>query len=63
MRLDNLLAVRPAAFVATTDSIHDLEVHLNLAKRMQLNGINSAMGGGYYIHPFANLYQGSLPEA
>ena len=40
MRLDNLLAIRPTAFVGTTDSNHDLEVHLNLAKRMQLSGIN-----------------------
>jgi putative transposase len=40
MRLDNLLAVRPAAFVATTNSNHDLEIHVNLAKRMQLTGIN-----------------------
>lgn len=40
MRLDNLLALRRSAFVATTDSDHELLVHLNLASRMQLNGIN-----------------------
>jgi putative transposase len=40
MRLDNLLAVRPSAFVATTNSNHDFEIHVNLAKRMQLTGIN-----------------------
>jgi putative transposase len=40
MRLDNLLAVRPSAFVATTDSRHDFEVYVNLAKRMQLTGTN-----------------------
>ena len=40
MRLDNLLALRRSAFVATTDSDHELEVHLNLASRMQLSGIN-----------------------
>ena len=40
MREDNLLAVQPRAFVVTTDSDHELEVHLNLAKRMKLTGIN-----------------------
>jgi putative transposase len=40
MRLDNLLALRPSAFVVTTDSDHDLEIYVNLAKRMQLTGIN-----------------------
>lgn len=40
MRLDNLLALRRSAFVATTDSDHELLVHLNLAGRMQLSGIN-----------------------
>ena len=40
MREDNLLAVRRRAFVTTTDSQHQLEVHLNLAGRMHLTGIN-----------------------
>jgi putative transposase len=40
MREDNLLAVQPRAFVVTTDSDHELEVYLNLAKRMKLTGIN-----------------------
>jgi transposase InsO family protein len=40
MREDSLLAVQPRAFVATTDSDHRLEVHLNLASRMKLTGIN-----------------------
>lgn len=40
MRTDNLLAVQPKAFLATTDSRHDLEVYLNLARRMKLTGIN-----------------------
>ena len=40
MRLDNLLALRRSAFVSTTDSDHELLVHLNLASRMQLSGIN-----------------------
>lgn len=40
MREDNLLAVQPRAFKVTTDSKHDLEVHLNLADRMKLTGID-----------------------
>ncbi|MGQ0735200.1 MAG: IS3 family transposase [Acidobacteriota bacterium] len=40
MREDNLLAVQPRSFVVTTDSAHDLEVFLNLARRMKLTGIN-----------------------
>jgi putative transposase len=37
---DNLLAVRMRAFVVTTNSQHEFEVHLNLAGRMKLTGIN-----------------------
>ena len=40
MREDNLLAVQPRAFVVTTDSEHEFQVHLNLASRLQLTGIN-----------------------
>ena len=40
MREDNLLAVQPRAFVRTTDSKHQLDVHFNLAQRMKLTGIN-----------------------
>jgi len=40
MRADNLLAVQPRAFVMTTDSKHQLEVYLNLARRMKLTGVN-----------------------
>jgi putative transposase len=40
MREDNLLAVQPRAFVVTTDSDHEFEVHLNLARRMKLTGVN-----------------------
>ncbi len=40
MREDNLLAVQPRAFKVTTDSNHSLEVHLNLADRMKLTGID-----------------------
>jgi putative transposase len=40
MREDNLLAVQPRSFVMTTDSRHELEVYLNLARRMKLTGIN-----------------------
>jgi putative transposase len=40
MRGDNLLSVQPKAFVTTTESDHELEVYLNLAHRLKLNGIN-----------------------
>jgi putative transposase len=40
MREDNLLGVQPKAFVATTDSDHDHEVYLNLARRMKPTAIN-----------------------
>jgi putative transposase len=40
MREDNLLAVQPKSFVITTDSDHELEVCLNLARRMKLTGVN-----------------------
>ena len=40
MREDNLLAVQPRHFVVTTDSNHELEVYLNLARRMKLSGID-----------------------
>ena len=37
MREDNLLALRRKAWVATTNSGHELRVYLNLAQRMELN--------------------------
>jgi transposase InsO family protein len=40
MQTDNLLAVQRRAFVVTTDSNHEFEVYLNLAKRLKLTGIN-----------------------
>jgi putative transposase len=40
MREDNLLAIGRRRFVLTTDSQHDLEVYLNLAKRMKLTAVN-----------------------
>jgi transposase InsO family protein len=40
MREDNLLGLEPRAFVATTQSDHEGEVYLNLARRMKLNAIN-----------------------
>ena len=40
LREDNLLAVQPRQFVVTTDSDHQLEVYLNLARRMKLNGVD-----------------------
>jgi putative transposase len=40
MQTDNLLAVQRRAFVVTTDSKHDFEVYLNLARRLKLSSIN-----------------------
>ena len=40
MREDNLLAIQPRQFVVTTGSHHELEVYLNLARRMKLTGID-----------------------
>ena len=54
MREDNLLAVQPRQFVVTTDSDHELEVYLNLARRMKLTGDRPALGGRYHLHPLAS---------
>ena len=40
MREDNLLAIQRRKFVITTESRHELEVHLNVATHMRLTGIN-----------------------
>jgi len=40
MREDNLLAVQPRSFRTTTNSDHACEVYLNLARRMQLTGLD-----------------------
>jgi putative transposase len=40
MQDDNLLAVQRKQFVVTTESNHTLEVAVNLARRMQLTGVN-----------------------
>jgi putative transposase len=40
MQSDNLLALQPKAFVTTTNSRHECEVYLNLARRLKLTGIN-----------------------
>lgn len=40
MKEDNLIAVQPKAFMSTTDSQQELEVHLNLARRMKLTAID-----------------------
>jgi transposase InsO family protein len=40
MREDNLLAVQPKCFLSTTETDHNLEVYLNLARRMKLTGVN-----------------------
>jgi len=40
MREDSLLAIRYRKYVLTTDSQHDCQVHMNLAARMTVTGIN-----------------------
>ena len=40
MQEDNLLALPRKRFLATSDSRHEFEVYLNLARRMKLSGIN-----------------------
>jgi putative transposase len=40
MREDNLLAIRYRKYILTTDSQHEHEVHVNLAARMTVTGIN-----------------------
>lgn len=41
MRLDNLLAIRKRCFApVTTDSKHDLEVAINVARRLTPTAIN-----------------------
>ena len=40
MQTDNLLALQRRAYIVTTDSKHDFEVYLNLAKRLKLTDIN-----------------------
>jgi transposase InsO family protein len=40
MQEDNLLALQPKAFVATTDSDHQFEIYLNLAARIKLSAID-----------------------
>lgn len=40
MREDNLLALQRRAYVVTTDSQHSFQVHLNVAARLELSGIN-----------------------
>jgi putative transposase len=39
-REDDLLGIQPRRFVRTTDSEHELEVYWNLARHLQLTGIN-----------------------
>ena len=40
MREDNLLAIRYRKFILTTNAQHDCPVHVNLAARMTLSGVN-----------------------
>src|SRR5258708_23778030 len=44
VREDNLLGLQPRQFVVTTDSNHTLEVALNLARRLQLSGLDQLWG-------------------
>ena len=47
MREDNLLAVQPRQFVVTTDSDHELEVYLNLARRIESVSIRLPFGASF----------------
>jgi putative transposase len=40
MREDDLLAMQPRQFMVTTNSDHKLEIYLNLARRLQLTGVD-----------------------
>ncbi len=40
MRVDNLLCLRRRVFVRTTDSDHQLRVYPNLARELQVSGLN-----------------------
>ena len=51
MREDNLLCLRKPGFVVTTDSRHGLPVVPQLGERYEPDGVGSAVGGGYYLHP------------
>ena len=53
MREDNLLCVRRRAFVATTDSRHNLPVYPNLARELKPLGDQPALGRRYHIHSIA----------
>jgi putative transposase len=44
MREDNLLCLRRRKFAATTDSNHNLRVYPNLAKDMELSGLDQLWG-------------------
>jgi putative transposase len=50
MREDNLLAVQPRAWVATTDSGHELEVYMNLAAH-EADRNQPVVGGRHHLHP------------
>lgn len=40
MREDNLLAIRDRRYIVTTDSRHEQQVHLNVARRLTVTGVN-----------------------
>jgi putative transposase len=51
MREDNLLAIRYRKYILTTKSQHDYPVHLNLAARMEITGVNQLWVADItYIH-------------
>ena len=54
MREDNLLAMQPRQFIVTTHLDHPLEVYLNLARRMKLDGNRSTLGGRHHLHSAAS---------
>jgi transposase InsO family protein len=56
MREDNLLALKPQSFVTTTDSDHELEVYLNVATRLPLEALETAIADR---HPPAGLVRHS----
>ena len=60
---DNSLVMRMRAFVVTTTSHHEFEVHLNLAGHMKLTGINQLWVAGTEWETRRHLDMNRLPEA
>jgi putative transposase len=54
MRGDNLLCLRKKSRIRTTDSGHGYGTYPNLARDLELSGVNQLwVASGYYIHPVA----------